>query len=456
MNKNESKLKQTGKKIFVKASVGVLALLIAGGAMYSAHAKNVETERQTVRLSSQESVDALARKYGVEDMLAHDEDGYIRFEIAPNTPINVIVDQGAGTLTSTTNEEAIKLAIGNLNEAFAYINPNYSFRYITRNDFEKLINKDPDIAQNPCIFVTTQLRIERENGTAVATTHPLIGPAESRYGNGTVSHSSRITLNALSMSDMSLEEQSAAVIHELFHALGIITHFAHEDAIGNPSIMSKYATKDSLLSDEASLDALICMCSLYYNSENNPHTLAEVMEYLTAIAIGRKQEIAENKKLRDLPTYHYITNGEYSPEKYNYALNYNYYAHRFDENLKDYAEGNKLKVLTPNLLIGTSYSSTSIYGQTKTITLNPDNTYTLHITNSEIDITLKGTYVIEGNFITCTGDNMILVDDHMHIGLDNICLALMSNGKVVMGSTSGTLNISSTLTYHQPEQEMNR
>ena len=114
MNKTKRKLKS--RQFFKRAAIVGSTLAFAGGLVfgpmgctYAPEATQTETQPEEVKLSSNESVDALAKMYGVSDYLCRSEadNSYVRFEPLPDTTIKVIVDEDSVWCMTDENKQRI-------------------------------------------------------------------------------------------------------------------------------------------------------------------------------------------------------------------------------------------------------------------------------------------------------------------------------------------------------------
>ena len=289
--KNE--LKNKAKRVFAAA----LATGVILGSMSGCYAKNGANRKESitmeqsvetaVKLSSQTQVNVLAKKHNVENLLTTDDNGnYVRFEAIQGTPIDVIVDEHSYWGTTDANLQGVKIAVNELNNLFAVINPDMQFRYISRKDYEK------NVTNNPCIFVTNELRIHSSNGTARAITSPMKSSNihTSQYGNTAVVDNAKTILSSTGMINLNAEAQGSIILHEFFHALGFEDHVDEQNSIMNP-----YGKDAAILSYKPSADAMYAMMSLYYNPQTSTNSIEDVNKYIEKVDSERLSEIEYNQ-----------------------------------------------------------------------------------------------------------------------------------------------------------------
>ena len=292
-NSKESQLKNKAKRVFA----ATLATGVILGSMSGCYARNsakgqesikVEQSVETaVKLSSQAQVNVLAKKYDVENLLTTDNNGnYVRFEAMQGKPIDVIVDEHSYWSTTDANLQGVKIAVNELNKLFVVINPDMQFRYISREDYEK------NVTNNPCIFVTSELKIASSNGTARAITSPMKSSNihTSPYGNSVVVDNAKTILSSTGMINLNAEAQGSIILHEFFHALGFEGHVDEQNSIMNP-----YGKDAAILSYKPSADAMYAMMSLYYNPQVNTNSIEDVNKYIEKVDSERLSEIECNQ-----------------------------------------------------------------------------------------------------------------------------------------------------------------
>ena len=195
----------------------------------------------------------------------------------------MIVDEDSYFCMTETNMKAIRQTLDKYNQLFSYINPEITFKYISKKDYEKGLKND-----NPFIYITTQLKIETPNGPAIASTSPpKVG--DSKFQNGKVSTYATIVFSSVEMVDLSLEEQTSIVSHEFAHALCVVGH-SNDQA----SLMHTYGRGDAVASDEFSKDVMMSLYALYYNPNTNPRTNQEILDYINLVSTVRLNEMSEN------------------------------------------------------------------------------------------------------------------------------------------------------------------
>jgi hypothetical protein len=322
------------------------------------------------------------------------------------------------------NIQAIKKTVEDYNELFSYINPDYSFRYISKDDYEK----NPD--DNPCVFISSQLSINSVSGLARAVTSPPT-PEDSKYGNGRVSRYATMFLSSTALINFNVEQITSIVKHEFAHALCVEGH--KDDKF---SIMNPVGRDAAVASSEFSADAMYAMLAMYYNRETNPHSIQEILSYIRETDAIRNSEIIdagfsieENKDTEE------IVEQDTSLNKYVSKLN-------------KYAENNNVKIGEAKNAVGNLYTSVSIYGQITAILLNPNGTYSIKIVNSDgTKFDCQGSYKIENNVIVCDGEYVSAVDGERTIVEERLFISVLSDNSIAMGIGSSNGDISTTLSY---------
>lgn len=377
---------------------------------------------ENLKLAPSSSVETLAKMYDVEDILAKDGDEYVRFECVKGEPINVIVDENSPFCMTDANIQAIKNTVDDFNELFSYINPDYTFRYISKNDYEK----NPD--DNPCVFISSQLSINSVSGLARAVTSPPT-PEDSKYGNGRVSRYATMFLSSTALIKFDVEQITSIVKHEFAHALCTVGH--KDDKF---SIMNPVGRDASVASSEFSADAMYAMLAMYYNRETNPHSIQEILSYIRETDAIRNSEIVnagfsreDNKDKEEIVEQDTILN-------------------LYISKLNNYAENNNVEIGEANNAVGNLYTSVSAYGQITAILLNPNGTYSIKIVNADgTKFDCQGSYKIENNVIVCDGEYVSVVDGERTIVDERLFISVLSDNSIAMGTASGNGVITTTL-----------
>lgn len=439
MSKNKKSFLKSKKAISVIAG-SFAALCLMSGAFFvkdmqisNNQAEQYENiELNAVSLTSNTEAKSLAEKLGIVDMLSKDGDGnIIRFEALQGKPIDIIVDEDSLWEMTDSVKSAIKLAINQYNELFSYINPEYSFRYISKSEYDKNPTSDP------FIFVTTLLRINTNGGIARAVTSPQTAES-SNFNNGSIDSSSTIVISSTGTISLTEKEIANVIIHEIAHALGFENHSYNKD-----SIMHSSSSGSTLASNYFSEDVLYALLSCYYNSETNTKQFSEIANYISMHVDNRKSEISEYYKNLD-------TNQKYKDQEINNQLSQqqieeqNY--QKFIDNVKKYASNNNLKAGNINEIVGNTYIETSIYGQTKTLHFNQDGSYTLEISDDTRYLKCTGNYEIKNNTAVLKGE-YFKVENMKYVPIEDIIyFAISSNGDGISATLSNNLTISSVYT----------
>lgn len=324
-----------------------------------------------------------------------------RFEAVKGVPIDVVVDENSQWGMIEKVQQAIKNTIEQYNEMFSYINPDYQLRYISRDEYEKRIT------DNPFILVTTELRIQTQAGSARAVTSPP-KPTESRYGNGSTYSNSIVVISSTGTVNLTEEEIQNVIAHEFGHVFGILEH--SEDA---SSMMADTSSGVTISSKEFSLDMLTSFKDMYYNSKTNTIPESEIDSYISSVSSLRKQQLSEFNK------------AEGSAQEV------------YKEKLKGYAKEKGLTLISAEEMVGMEYSTTSIYGQTRTITFNEDGTYLLQVYDEDRSIECKGIYIVKDNLIICSGENFAVDKNFNYVKIQDKLFFSATESGCVYGTESG-------------------
>lgn len=387
-------------------------LFLASAIVFSGVLANNLNFNEAVQLSNSDNAMALAEQLEVCDLISQDNN-FVRFEALKNKPINVVVDEKSYSIITETNIKAIKDSIENYNKLFSYINPEYSFKYISAQKFNKN-NTDP------IIYITSNLSINTKNGQARATTTKPQGK-QSKYGNGLVDSNATIVINSVAMSELSQSQQQAVIMHEIGHALGI-----NEHSNDLHSIMNAYSTNRAIASMHFSKDIMHGLVSLYYNANTNPHTFSDIQNYIENIDKTRKNEINLNFNLQD---------------------DYTKYLNAFlsEKNL----------TLNPSQsMLGKTFTFTNIYNQTTTIVFNTDNTYTLTIERPTQKITCNGNFVVKDFVLVLSGENYSTNNGNLCKIQDIIYVSALSDGSIIYGCESQNCTLKTQLQQLQNEDTL--
>ena len=372
-------------------------------------------EKSGVDLTSNSDAKKLAENLGVLDMLAQDDNGnIIRFEALQNKPIDIIVDENSmGEMTENV-KDGIRLAINQYNELFSYINPEYSFRYVSKGQYDKNPSSDP------FIFITTNLRINANGGYARAVTSPA-EPEVSSYNNGMVDSSSIIIISSTGTINLTNKEIANVVMHEMAHALGIKEHSMNKE-----SMMHSSSDGVTIASNYFSEDLLNAMLSCYYNHKTNSKSNEEITDYINNHIVNRNAEIQ---------SYYNIQQEAIEQSDMKTYIN----------NIKNYASKNGLSAGNIKNIIGASYSSTNVYGQTTTFSFNEDGTYILEISSEGKFLQCKGQYEIVNNVAVLKGQYYKVKNNQYVHNEDTIYLSVFSDGNCAYSTKSGNLLIKDVL-----------
>ena len=389
----------------------------------------------SVDLSSSTYAKAHAQKLGVLDVMAKDANGdIIRFEALQGKPIDIIVDENSMWSMTDNVKSAIKLAIAQYNELFSYINPDYSFRYISKEEYEKNTTSDP------FMYITTNLRINTKGGTARAVTSPA-DAVTSKFDNGAVDSSSTIIISSTGTIHMTAEQIANVIIHEMAHALGFEKHVENKDSIMHPT--SDGAT---IASNYFSEDILKVLLSSYYNPQTNPKPFSEIMDYCKNHINNRNLELQKYYETKNVEINKEQTETKESLEEQTEAKeskevqNLNKYI----SSVKDYAKKNKLSAGKINNIVGKTYIETTIYGQTKTLSFFEDGTYTLEIADAERYLKCTGIYEIINNTAVLKGE-YYTVENMKYVPIqDTIYVSPLSNGGCLLSSVTNNFVVVST------------
>ncbi len=428
MTKNQLKKSTIKSKKHISVLAGALVALTLGTGVFfysgdtATQVDKIELdagieimEKMGVELTLGADAKKFAEKLGVLDMLAQDDnDNIIRFEALQNKPIDIIVDENSMWEMTENVKNGIKLAISQYNELFSYINPDYSFRYISKDEY------DQNSTSDPFIFVTTNLRINVNSGSARAVTSPAESTTSS-YNNGAVDSSSTIIISSTGTITLTTKEIANVVMHEMAHALGIKEHSENKE-----SMMHFSSDGVTLASNYFSEDLLKAMVSCYYNPQTNPKSKAEITNYINNHIANRNTEVQE-----------YYTVQEEATQQADMETYIN--------NITTYADRNDLRAGNIKDMIGSSYSASSIYGQKTTFSFNEDGTYTLEISSEGRCLQCKGQYEIVNNTAVLKGqyynvENM----QYVHVE-DTIYFSVFSDGNCAYGTKSGNLAIKNVL-----------
>lgn len=426
MFKNIKSILKSKKGVSVLAG-SLAALALASGIFMGSQSNMMQTntaqtenvEVSVVSLTSNSEAKALAEDLGVLDFIAKDENGdIIRFEAMQDKPIDIVVDENSMWAMIDSVKDGIRLAIDQYNELFAYINPEYSFRYISKEEYEKNPTSDP------FIFITTLLKINTTNGYAYAVTSPAES-AESVYGNGPIDSSSTIVISSTATVHLTVEQIANIVAHEMSHALGFEKHSENKD-----SIMYKSSTGAAISSNYFSEDLLNTILACYYNPKTNVIPYSEIKDYLNKQASNRNKELEEYyKNNKDLIV------GETQKET----------IEKYRDNIRTFALQNNLKAGNIDYIIGSSYSKTNLYGQNITFYFNEDGTYVLEVSDDKRNIKCTGHYEIVDNTAVLKGE-YYKVEDMKYVAVkDTIYFSVFDNGDSAYATESNNLTILSVL-----------
>ena len=381
-------------------------------------------ELSAVSLNPNSEAKALAQKLSVLDMLSKDENGnLVRFEALEGKPIDIIVDENSMWEMTNSVKSAINLAIGHYNELFSYINPEYSFRYISKAEYDK------NPTSNPFIFITTNLRIKTVNGTARAVTSPA-SPELSNFNNGPIDSSATIIVSSTGTISLTEKQISNVIMHEIAHALGFEKHVDNKE-----SIMHSSSDGSTIASNYFSEDILYALLSCYYNSQTNPKQFAEIADYINMHVDNRKSELAKY--------YETVKQEEKLNEQQSQQELEEQNLQKYIINIKNYAKQNNLKSGDITEIVGNTYSETSVYGQTKTFHFNEDGTYSLEISDSTRYLKCSGSYEIINNTAVLKGEYYKVENMQYAPIQDTIYFSILSDGLAVSSTLSNNLVISS-------------
>lgn len=443
---------KTNKIVKIALLSSLSALIVSSGLFYGTiftrhlnnHYDNANNLSQStiegVSLSSNELATSIAEIKGVDKDLAKAENSFIRFEALKDVPIDVVVDENSVWCMTDNVKQAIKNSVDQYNELFSYINPDYQFRYISKNEYEQ------NLTNNPFIFVTTNLSIKTNGGNARAVTSPP-DAKQSQYGNGFIDNDAVVIISSTATVNLTVEQIQNIVSHEFAHALGIVNHSPNLD-----SMMNSVGSGLCIQSVDFSKDVLNSMLALYYNSATNPNSYDDILNYINTTVERRENKLVDyiiktdssesfknlnNKEILEAYLNDTKTNTKHQTENnQDIAIkteeeikqeNLNLYY----LNLKQYVQTNNLKISNPNNLVDTTFFSTSIYGQTREITLNSNNTYMLKVYDDSRSIICSGTYTIDKGAIVCDGEFFEVVDGNYQAINDTIYISLLSNGECV-------------------------
>lgn len=430
MNKNKKPILKS-KKVISLISGALAVLCLSSGLIINNEIKNtpeietIDLAPCGVELTSNSEANSLAQKLGVFDLMSkNDTEDIVRFEALQGKPIDIIVDENSMWSMTDNVKSAIKLAINQYNELFSYINPDYSFRYISKEEYEKNPTSDP------FIFITTNLRITTNGGTARAVTSPA-DSITSNFNNGAIDSSSTIIISSTGTVHMTPEQIANVIIHEMAHALGFEKHVENKDSIMHPK--SDGAT---IATNYFSEDVLKVLLSSYYNPETNPKTFSEIMDYCKKHINNRNLELKKYYETKKVEVNKDQIESQESIEEQNLK--------KYISSVKDYAEKNKLSAGNINKIIGKTYTETTIYGQTKTLIFFEDGTYSLEISDNERYLKCTGTYEIINNTAVLKGEYYI-VENMKYVPIqDTIYVSHLSNGGCLLSSVTNNFSIVST------------
>ena len=421
-------------KIVRKIAPVVLASLIVLGGISYGHGRASETENlrttqsQSTQLVSEFGCESMAKLYGVDDLLFKNEDGRIvRFDMQGASQIDVIVDEESFNIMTEENIQAINIAINNYNELFQQINPEYSFRYIPKEVYDK------SPTTNPCIFITTQLRINSPNGIPHASTMPPQAlEKESDFGLRT--NNSFMYLSTTSLVNLTVSEQAAIIQHEIAHALGVGGHELED----NNSIMSAYGVDESIASTKFSSDVLYALTAMYYNPKTNSKSMKDIEKYIKAQEDMRNNEI--EMKFPRKPT-------QQEQDKINSST--------FSQHVSSTIDVEN--ILNANGLIGKEFASTNSYGVATTIHLTENNVYYFSSTYNGRSIRTTGSYRFDNNQCILEG-KIVLFDEATHSlsisNIDEIRIQYLSDNSIVWGAKSSGFELNTNYNIIDNSMEM--
>ena len=406
-------------KIFKKAAPLLMAyLVLIGGVAGQFNTQPVErpqiVQRQSTQLVSEFASESMAKLYGVDDLLYKNKDGrLVRFDMHGAPVIDVIVDEHSYGVITPNNIQAINQAIDAYNDLFQKINPEYSFRYISKEAYDKAPTK------NPCIFITSQLSIKSNNGVPHASTMPPVATHKSSEGELSTNNSF-IILGSISLGGLSVAEQQAIIQHEIAHSLGVGGHNAED----KNSIMNPYGAYESIASTKFSADVLYALTAMYYNPQTNPISMIDLNKYIT-----------QENNLRNKEIWKLFPSQEMIDQKNSSA---------FSENLAGIIDTQGTTILNANDLVGKEFSSTNSYGVTTTIRLTDNNTYYFSSTYEGKSITTTGRYRINNNQCVLEGKVAMFDEATKKLYISNIDetrIQYLANGSIVWGQKSTGFSI---------------
>ena len=237
-----------------------------------------------VKLSNNDTIEALATFGKIKDMLLKNNGQYVRFEAMENTPIYIVVNDNSIS-QDDKNIIAIKNSINNYNEIFKVINTNYKFEYISKYEFEKNAKNEA----LPHIDVGFSNSIHTKDGIELNAIAYGLDAFTSQYGNGQVDMNSIINLSKSQLYNLNETQTTTVVMHAMAHALGVSGHNNNEN-----SILYTNNYGNSILSATPSADLLHSLTALYYNQETSDTPYIEILSYINSVANKRQAEIADN------------------------------------------------------------------------------------------------------------------------------------------------------------------
>lgn len=357
-------------------AVALSAGLVVGGVMHFKGIKNQELSENnnvvtTVSLSETKTAIDLAKEFNVQDLIGTDENGNIvRFEANKSISINVIVDENGEASLSDTNIKAIKNAVVNYNDVFRYINSDIRFRYIPKQEYEKI--KD----DNPYIFISAQETLDTSKGELWAVTNPRV-VTESKSNNGKVTQNATIKLGLKDLEQLDEEQQTAVVSHAFAHSLGVQNHSQDTN-----STMATYGNMGAVASEKLSKDTLLALYSLYYNENTNHRSKTEVLGFIESQDKARREELKKEG-----------FNSQYASE----------IQRKYAKYVEIYINSVGVSVDDPNKMIGNNYTNNNMLNVKTSVSFKPDGTYDFTIKTNGGKKTVSGKYTIENQTIVCDG-----------------------------------------------------
>lgn len=445
-------MKLKSKNIFKKASAMLLIFSAIFGSNYftKINTNNIDinnlgiTENINIGLQSELASISMAKLYSVEDMIYKENNKPIRFDIGNFECIDVIVDENSLFCMTDENKQAIRNAVNDYNKLFEYINPEYKFNYIPYDEYKNENRK------NPCIVITSQLKITGTNGQRANAITSKPKSVKNDTEIGLTTNNSYMILSSTGLISLSVDQITNIIKHELAHSLCVGNH--SNDPM---SIMYTHSSKRTIASSKFSSDVLYTLLSLYYNPLSNPKSLSEIKNYLNYEAELREKEILsafpESEEFIDDTYINNNLQNNLSKEELNKI-----YSDLFSKNAINYVNNNNTSLGNSQTLIGKSFTSTSMYGLSTTITFNPDGTYSYTLKQNDKCLSANGTYEIINNHCICTGSFVQINTKTLEFQeYSNIFIyEALSNGSILEGNLKNKFMISQTLSIDESEMQL--